>query len=144
MRCRLVVFAFGVRGLVFTFVEFPRAVDDVGVDGVGVLDSHFHVGESEFWGIGKAGHAFAPVRTAEDGRIPVLVRLRGHVTQIGNYAVFDPGAGAVESGRMAAIADERSIKDGAFFDHLRRTGLRRWHWNGWNHNFWSGKGSLAI
>src|SRR5579859_697595 len=137
----LVVFALQVGGLLLAFVEFPGAVDDVGVDSVGVLHGHFHVGESEFRRIGETGHAFAPVRTAEDGRIPIFVRLGGHVTQIGNDAVFGPGAGAVEAGRMATVANERSIKFFSLLDHFwcaglrwrkrnrRNDYLRRWEWS---------------
>src|SRR6266403_2550244 len=141
---RSVVLAFGMSAFLFAAIEFPGSVYDIRVNGIGVLHGHLHIGKRKFRRIGKTGHAFFPMRAAENSRVPILVRLRRHVAQVGDNAVFNPRARAVKAGRVAAIADKSSVEHGALLDHVRSAGLLRRFGNGRNYDLRGWKSSFAV
>ena len=88
----------GVRRFLGAVVRFPGPIDDVSVNRVRILDGHLVMRECELRRIGETGHAFVPMAAAQDYLIPILVNIGGHITEIGNRAVENPGAAAVEAG----------------------------------------------
>src|SRR3989442_8901672 len=98
------------RLFLLAFVRLPGPVNDVGMNRIGVLHRHLGMREGELRRIGKTGHAFIPMAAAQDDLIPILVNFGRHIAEIGNRAIEHPRAAPVESGRVAAIAYESSIK----------------------------------
>src|SRR6266568_7319908 len=98
------------RLFLLAFVRLPGPVNDVSMNRIGVLHGHLGMWEGELRWIGETRHAFIPMAAAQNDLIPILVHLGRHIAEIGNRAIEHPRAAPVESGRVAAIADERSIK----------------------------------
>src|SRR5258706_5049004 len=79
--------------------------------------------------------------TAQDDAIPILVHFGRGVTQVGDRAVLNPSAAAVDGGRVAAFAVKGDVKffalaNGFFADfligwlrHGRNFDVRSWKWN---------------
>src|SRR6266550_4296110 len=124
-RRRLVVFARGLRGGMFALVGFPGLLDDVSVNGVGLLDRQVGVGKGEFWRIGEAGHALRPMRAAHHDLIPVFMDFRRRVAQIRNGAVFHPGPAAVDARRVTALTIKRDVEFFAIANRLQAGFLSR-------------------
>src|SRR6266851_8981520 len=98
------------RLFLLAFVRLPGPINDVGMNRIGILHRHLGVREGELRWIGETRHAFIPMAAAQNDLIPILVNFGWHIAEIGNRAIEHPRAAAVESRRVAAIADERSIK----------------------------------
>src|ERR1700694_5842499 len=94
-----------------------------------ILYRHLHVGKSEFWRIGEAGHSLVPVRAGQDDAVPIAMDFRRGITQIGHRAVEHLGAAAVGPGRVTTITNECSVKHRTLTNSFLTGSLLRRFWD---------------
>lgn len=105
---------------------------DVGVNCIRIFHRHLQIGESEFWGIGEAGHSLVPVRAGQDDAVPITIDFRRRIAQIGNRAVEHPGTAAIGIRRVTTITNEFAVKQRALVNGFRAGSLLRRFWDRWH------------
>src|SRR5580692_4454949 len=106
-------------------VCFPRQVDYVGVNCIGLFGAHFSFHDRIARWSAEAGHSIFAMAAGQHDLVPLPMRFRRHIAQIGYCSIFGPGSAAIGMRRVAIEANVLRIKTLARFDLLRAESLIR-------------------